>query len=78
MLPFGTSMEDVNAIFWEFVALGRRELPSDVLGAASSDRPSAEISPASVAGVAGVEGGEVCSCRHWAGQNFRLVSSCSL
>ncbi len=31
MLPFGTSIEDVNAVFWEFVTLGRRELPSDVL-----------------------------------------------
>ncbi len=30
-LPFGTSMEAINVVFWEFVALGRHELSADVL-----------------------------------------------
>jgi hypothetical protein len=69
MLPFGTFIEEVNTVFWEFVSLGRRESPVDVGGCVSAwavaeDGPALEMGPA-----AGVDGVEVCICRHDAGQN---------
>ncbi len=30
-LPFGSSVEATNMVFWEFAALSRRHLPADVL-----------------------------------------------
>jgi hypothetical protein len=82
MVPFGASMEGVNALLWELTSfLGRRKLPtSECVGGRSCARslsvvcPSAELDSAAVAGVAGGGGCEVCFGRHGVGRNLRWVS----